>query len=69
MHKVVSYILVALILAGCCRSVDVRLARVNALAEENLADSATHGRPQPGAVVPHGTPTKHSEERRQYYSA
>lgn len=25
MHKVVSYILVALILAGCCRSVDVRL--------------------------------------------
>ncbi len=40
MHKVVSYILVALILAGCGRSVDVRLARVNALAEENLADSA-----------------------------
>ncbi|MEE1298108.1 MAG: hypothetical protein UHE62_05185 [Muribaculaceae bacterium] len=40
MHKIVSYILVALILAGCGRSVDVRLARVNALAEENLADSA-----------------------------
>lgn len=40
MRKVVSFIMIALILTGCSRSVDVRLARVNALVNECYVDSA-----------------------------